>query len=103
MQSFYILFLFSWIVHSQETYASFGPRFISLAQLNKKIQQLTSQVYKSQIKHDQDYWPRYSTPPITWKKQKGLFESAVKLNFKGNAIMKQLRHVVEFPDGELTS
>jgi hypothetical protein len=45
------------------------------------------------------YFNTYRFPPLHWKAQKGLFESFIHLNFKGNDLNAQVRQLLAFPDG----
>jgi hypothetical protein len=63
-----------------------------------KMVKLYENIKNEQIPTSSDYLPKFMYPPVTWKKQKGLFDSNVHVNFHGDLPMKFLRNAYNFPD-----
>lgn len=55
-------------------------------------------IRKSQWRRNSKYFPSATYPPLTWNKQRGLYPSAVHLNFHGEVPAAQGRNLYQFPD-----
>lgn len=81
-------------INSKEIKSEFESR-INMDIDGRHIRKLYSDIQKKQASYSTPYVP-LAYPPLLWKKQKGLYDSDIRINLKGE--MSKYRSLINIPD-----